>query len=398
MIDIVEEELSRPTIFRDESKLSSDYIPPQLPHREKEQRQLAQIFKALIEKEVSQIALITGSIGTGKTVVAKKFGEEFTKVAQRRNIKIDYVHTNCRQWKTTFSVMHSILKTFIPTIQTRGYSVEELLDTLLDYFESQNRFLILALDELDYFVSRNGPDLVYTLCRSAETSRLTKQRLSLIGIVRDLAFRQGLDLATLSTLKENIVYLQKYNASQLQDILKFRAEEAFHLGVLHGDVLPLIADIASEWGDARYALELLWRAGKLADGFSSTLVLPEYVRQAKAETHPEIREEILRELDFQEKLLLLTIVRYLKNTKRAYAFTGEIIGSYRVVCEEYNETPRSHTQVWEYLKELEKNGIITTALTGEGKRGNSSQISLPDVPAAVLEQKLTQLLLEGKNG
>ncbi|RLI00337.1 cell division control protein Cdc6, partial [Candidatus Bathyarchaeota archaeon] len=36
------------TVFKDEGKLSLDYVPPHLPHREKELKILATTFKPLI--------------------------------------------------------------------------------------------------------------------------------------------------------------------------------------------------------------------------------------------------------------------------------------------------------------------------------------------------------------
>lgn len=143
------------------------------------------------------------------------------------------------------------------------------------------------------------------------------------------------------------------------------------------------------------ALELLWRAGLVADREGLDVVLPEHAREAKAEVHPEIKREVLRDLRLQEKLLLLALTRRLKISKRAYAMTGEIEKSYRVVCEEYEERSRKHTQLWEYLKNLEKAGLVDLQPSGPGQKGTSTRASIPDVPVSWLEKEL-EIILKGK--
>jgi cell division control protein 6 len=120
--------------------------------------------------------------------------------------------------------------------------------------------------------------------------------------------------------------------------------------------------------------------------------LPEHARRAKAEVHPEVRKEVLKELQPHEQLLLLAIARRLKTSKRAYALTGEVKRSYRIVCEEYDEKPRGHTQLWEYLKRMEGLGLVELQISRKLHRGRTQRISVPDVPVAMLEEELERLL------
>jgi len=59
----------------------------------------------------------------------------------------------------------------------------------------------------------------------------------------------------------NVVRFDKYSVEQLYDIIRLRAYDAMKDGVVCEEVLSMIADISSPRGDARYALELLWRLG-----------------------------------------------------------------------------------------------------------------------------------------
>ncbi|MHA1713954.1 MAG: Cdc6/Cdc18 family protein, partial [Candidatus Ranarchaeia archaeon] len=222
------------------------------------------------------------------------------------------------------------------------------------------------------------------------------QRLSMIGITRDAAFRQGLDRSTLSTLQHNIIHLPPYTAENLFDIVSQRANEALYQGCITDDAIALIADIAvAEHGDARYAIELLWRAGKTADDEMIFKIIPEHVRSAKADTHPVVRREILNDISRPQLLLLLALARTLRRSDLAYCTMGDLENAYHIVSEEYQQTPRGHTQIWEYIKDLHHHNIIETKISGAQMRGKTTLISLPDVPARVLENHIVQLLEQG---
>ena len=73
---------------------------------------------------------------------------------------------------------------------------------------------------------------------------------------------------------------------------------------------------------------------------------------------------------------------------------GEAEDAYAVVCEEYGENRRGHTQLWKYVKELSAFGVIETKASGVGQRGKTTLISLPRVPASDLEQELSKALIQ----
>jgi cell division control protein 6 len=266
-----------------------------------------------------------------------------------------------------------------------------MLDHLL---ESQNIYLVLALDELDFLLRRNDASLLYDLIRWTDEQLNGIQRVSLILIIRDKVYLKELDDGTLSSLQHNHIYLAPYSAPQLEDILQDRANDALFEFAIHSEVLTLITDIASERGDARFALELLWRAGKYADRERVTSILPEHVRLAKADIHPDLRKDIFQELSLHHQLVLLAIIRQLKKHSAAYTTTGDVEAAYHIICEEYNESPRKHTQLWEYLKDLEQLCLITTKLSGKGMRGKTTLIGLPDAPLFLLEKELHNSLKE----
>jgi Cdc6-like AAA superfamily ATPase len=98
----------------------------------------------------------------------------------------------------------------------------------------------------------------------------------------------------------------------------------------------------------------------------------------------------LAPLDKHKKLLLLAIARNLK--KETYATTGKVEKTYNLICEEFKEKARGHTQLWKYLKDLDALGMIEAKKSSHGVTGTTTLISLPDVPAQALEDRLTQIV------
>jgi cell division control protein 6 len=393
--DYIEDELSRRSVFKSEQFLSIDYVPENLPHRQAELRTLAQNFKTLITSpgRTSQRFIIEGPVGTGKTAAAKRFAEQIVQAADRRSIRLHSIHVNCRVNKTTYLVFLRALREFKPEFPRRGLSPEELLQILVDVLDEEDRYLLLILDELDYFIKQRGADILYDLTRLTDDRLNAKQRVSIIGIGRKIPLDDDLlDASTQSTLQRNIMRFSKYDRNALYDILKHRVEMAFEKNTVMDETIQVISDIASERGDARYAIELLWRSGKQADRDQIEKVVPDYARQAKADTHPELRKEVFTTLSQMHKLLLLAVSRQLKETRGAYVTMGEVEEMYRSSCEEYGKKPRAHTQIWEWVQDLTSHGIIDTKRSGSGQRGQTTLIGLSDVPAEMLEQFITTLL------
>ena len=131
---------------------------------------------------------------------------------------------------------------------------------------TKDAYLILTLDELESLVQNEGSDPLYNLSRIQEDRINAPKRLSLICILRQDEQLDTLDPSTRSTLQRNIIRLPDYSESQLEDILTDRVNLAFIDGAVPSQSLTLIAELGnSEQGNARYSIELLWRAGKYAD-------------------------------------------------------------------------------------------------------------------------------------
>src|SRR5256886_4682979 len=92
--EIVREALSKPSIFKNEEPLSLEWLPSRLPHRETQLRFLAELFRSVIDRPgtTSPKILVTGDIGTGKTVLTQRFGTDITRTAKTLKLNLQYIH------------------------------------------------------------------------------------------------------------------------------------------------------------------------------------------------------------------------------------------------------------------------------------------------------------------
>ncbi len=380
------------SVFKDESKLDINYIPQKLPHRETQHRLLFEFFNFILRcpEQMTQRVILTGDVGTGKTALAQHFGASITSEANKRGLKFRYVHVNCREYRGSLQpILHRAVTVYRPNYPARGYGAEEILSTLMQVLDEENAFMIFTLDEFDSLIEKEGADAVYKLTRLQEMRQGKPQRLSFIFIIRELKAIEQLDESSRSTLQRSIITLERYGKPQLIDILNDRITLAFDLGVVPEDVVDLISEVAfSETGNARFGIELLWRAGKYADANDADCVEPEHVRMAVSAIIPGLRRSELASLGLHEKLFLLSVARFFNENEQAYASLIEVEKAYAVACEEFDETPNGHTQVWNYAQYFSKLGVLKTEVAAVESRGRTTRLSLPTIPAAELEKEL----------
>ena len=384
-------------IFIDENKLQPEYVPQRILHREEQLSKLSSYFRQFIVNPGSMYVRVvfTGSIGTGKTVVAKYFG---SKMAERfRRFKFSYV--NCHGDRTLFAIAQKIASNLGLGVPRRGYSTIEILHLIWNHLESTDTYLILVVDEIDYLVRTQGDDALYKLTRLPEILGKTEDyRIGTIFILRDLSDIMHLKGEVLSSLTRNVIRFEPYTSDQLYDILWARIleEKAMYEEAVSDEIIEMIAkgvgrDRAGS-GDARIALEILYLAGKKAESEGRSYITPEDVKYAFVEVKP-IPKDIITNLRLNEKLLLLALIRLSRSLKFSSKVPIGIVElEYADLCEEYGIRPRKHTAVWEYVQSLSKMGIIRTEKSRKGYKGKTTLISLPYIPSNLLEKELRKLI------
>ena len=392
-IDYFEELLKKPTIFVDESKLDINFIPEKLPHREKELSLLSQLFLALITKpnQISRKILITGRIGIGKTVTIKKFGNLLIEASKKRSINIEYVHINCRKERTSYKVLIKIIRVLKSNFPERGYSPQDILDIIKRSLDLKDTHLLIVLDELSYLIQKEE-DLIYYLTRINDDDLTSKQRISLIGIVRDVSELKNLDNSTLSTLQKNIIKFSKYERRQIYDILKYRAEISLKKNTISDEIIKMVAEIVYNSGDVRLGLNILWRAAKITENKDLGKISIESIRLANQETVPLLTQDFLIAMNKHKLLFLLSIAKTLKKMNIPRSPLGEIMQLYEVICESLKIKPRSYSQLWNFIKELKKDNLISVKIKSKDIKGRKAFIGILEIPILELERKIINIL------
>lgn len=392
-VDIFEDLLNKASIFKDERKLDINFIPDELPHRNKELSLLSQLFLTLLTNpnEISRKILVTGKTGIGKTVTVKLFGTLLIEAAKKKNISINYIHVNCRKERTSYKVMIKIIRSINKNFPKRGYSPQDLLEIINDFLNTHNFHILIILDELNYLIN-NDKDLIYSLTRLNDDSFNVPQRVSIIGIVRDVSCINNLDNSTLSTLQRNIIRFENYTSDQIFDILKYRAEISLKKNALSDELIEMISDIVSVKGDIRYGLNLLWKAGKIAENKNLQVINSECVRLANQDMVPFSTLDILKDMTSQKLVFLLATIFHLKTNNENRVTFLEILKPYLILCENAGLRPRSYSQLWNYLQEYKKEKFISVKLQSKSIRGRKAIIEIPDIPLLKFESIIRDIL------
>ncbi len=376
------------TIIRDASKFDYDYVPKNLVKREGQMHELEKLYRPFVESGRACNAFLMGTVGTGKTVTARKFCQEMTEYCKGKGMQLDTIYINCRSNNSENAVLLTLIRHFDQGHPDRGFSNEELARTLKVHLLKNKRPIVLILDEVDILLKKGTVDLIYQITRLSDEVEKPAP-VSLILISQESIFPL-LDDASVSTFRRaSTVKFNKYVYDELRQIASERADEALYPGKISDDALDQIAESSEDYGDARMVIELLEKAAVIAEDDSFGEVTVENVRAAKALIYSVVSESKISTLDINRKVVLLAVARAMKQNVSIPITAAE--KTYAIVCEEYELTARKHTQFWIYIQDLEKVGLVRTKVSSDGK-SRTTLISLPDIPSKALAAKVAEII------
>ena len=374
-------------VLVDRSPLSFDWTPPNLVGRDREFSSLASMFMGIGSEGVSGRAVVIGHVGTGKTVLTRRFGEDVIRELEGVR-KIAFSHVNCRNHPSTNQVLQQIALSLDSRHPERGFSSGEIIQTIRRNIRSRGLHMILVLDEVDVLIRRDNSDLIYKLLRIDENQG-GQGTISLILVSQDLSLMGMMEPAIISRLGEsNVLKLEPYDYNGLIGISKQRYEASCRPGSVSDDILDKIGRFAADTGDARLAIELLEAAVRRAemDGRGEVTlsdVMPSTIRSASVEPSQ------VDSLSTHQKLVLLGICRRLR--KEEEVSSGDARKLYEVICEEFSMKPRSYTTFWKHLKALEREGLLEARSTNTSVgRGRTTYITMTNTAPATIGSRIEE--------
>jgi cell division control protein 6 len=376
-------------VFMDKNVLSHNYIPEATFHREQQVRSLADIISpAMKGLEVSNCFLY-GKTGTGKTVVARNVTSELEKTG--KNVKVLYV--NCKMKRvsdTEYRLLAELCRMLGREVPPTGLPTDAVYSMFYDAVEGIGGNVILILDEIDALVNKIGDEILYNLTRMNQ--RLSRTKVSMIGISNSISFVESLDPRVRSTLSEEELIFPPYNSTQLKDILKQRADMAFAAGALKPGVIEKCSALAAqEHGDARKALDLLRIAGEIAERGGSKTVGIEHVDTAEDKLDTDRMVEIVRSQPKQSLAVLASVMK-LMEPKHECIQTGDVFAVYEKLCPQAGLKMLTQRRVSDLIAELDMLGVISTSVISKGRYGRTREIRMT-LPSPVIG-KIRNILRE----
>ena len=374
--------------------INPDYLDDEKLPEDERTAVLKEIFnKNIREKQLSRIishlapildgahppsALVYGPTGSGKTVSLIHVLSTFAKVAERHNINFDYRYIDLTSPKTYFGALNEVAIALDSTNRKyrKGIPVEYMQARIKNAIADHQGFLSLLIDEADNI--RPNPDafltyLVKTLPRKVSC------RLILILLTNRLDWEKTLDPRILSFLKKTDIIFEPYDALDLVEILKLRAEKALRKDRVEPAALKKVAAYASrETGDARKAVELLAKAVKVAEESSGYLREKE-VDIAESRLEVDKSEELINALATQQRFALQACYSIFKKGTTKVS-TGQAYEVYKSICSAERCRALTQRRFCDIISFLDLYGLINARVVSMGRYGKTREImsSLPD--------------------
>ncbi len=381
--------LQKESFFKDRTALTSLYTPTEIYYREEQLKLIAQILAPALRVEKPSNLFIYGKTGTGKTLCLKHVLRSMSEIAVKNNIPLKCIYINCKLKRvadTEYRLIARMIKELGGKVPATGLPTDEVYTTFYSLLDKNKHIILLALDEVDQLTKKIGDEILYNLTRI--NAELHNSQVCLIGISNNLVFSEHLDPRVKSSLSEEDLIFSPYNALQIQEILRSRAQGALRPEIIQpGMIEKCAAYAAREHGDARRAIDLLRVAAEIAERNGEPEVSVKHLDEAekKIETEKVISCALGQPKQFQAVLyaVLLAAPRHQK------FFTGEIYDIYQQICKKSHYNILTQRRISDILAEMDMLGIISAAIISKGRYGRTREITLSLDEATYLKLKET---------
>ncbi|HMB49328.1 orc1/cdc6 family replication initiation protein [Natronoarchaeum rubrum] len=377
----------RRSIFEEKDALRDDYEPESLEARDEELDAYTDALQPVVDGWQPNNIFLYGKTGVGKTAATEYLLSELAAdCRQYDDVDLSIVHVNCNTLNSSYQIaVHLVNELRDPgrQISTTGYPEATVFDMLYDELESIGGTVLIVLDEIDNIGTDD--DILYELPRARSNGYLESVKPGLIGISNNFAFRDQLSPKVKDTLCEEELHFSPYDAGELRQILRSRAELAIRDDALDQDVIPLCAAIAAQdTGSARQAITLLLRAGELASNDDAEAIAESHVRTARNVIETERVQEGMRQLTVHGHLVLLAVTAHATRDETPVRMR-DLYPRYRRYCDHLAVDPITKRSVHDHLGDLTMQSVLERHERNAGARGNYYEYALEVPIAAALD-------------
>ncbi len=352
---------SESLIFKNRSVFNIKYIPEKILHRDDQIKEVASRLQWILQGSKPKDFIIYGFGGTGKTLTTLYVVEELRKLAD-----FQYFYINLKKARTEVRALNTILDKLIKKTRDTA-SPSNLFRMIFDYIETiPQQHIFFILDEIDK-IETGYDGLLYCFLRPNEVSETTKD-ITLIACSNDMNFPRELDVGTRSSFAcMDKLMFPRYDAIQLKDILKQRAQDGLKEGVYGNEILSLCAAYgAQEHGDARKTIELLEKAAEIAMTEKQPKILEVHINRALEQIEYEAVYKGLALLPTQCKAVALACIKDKKKKKNGVdgdSTTKTIYTEYKNICDSRGIKTLTMRRVSDILNDLSYLGMIDGTIT-----------------------------------
>ncbi|WP_296804570.1 ORC1-type DNA replication protein [uncultured Methanobrevibacter sp.] len=326
------------SLFQNINAFDPDYMPQNYNFRDTQMEAMAMAIRPAIRGGQPSNAIVLGSPATGKTTAIRKVFELVEKTIYK--------------------------KMFGHIPPETGVPFSRIYDQIMKDLQRNEKSLVIALDDVNYlFQSKSANKVFYDMLRAYE--EYPGVRTAIFAILSDLEFKYAFDKNVNTVFIPQEITFPLYSYSEIEDILKNRAEAGFFPEVLSDEVLEQVAMYTYENGDLRTGINLLKSCGNIAEADASREITLEHFEKAIDSLVSINVSETIKSLNDVEKNLLKIIADY-----DGIYTAGELTELFK------QKTGSSYASFNRALDKLEFVRLIDIKFTGKGVKGNSREIIL----------------------
>jgi len=365
------------------------YVPSKILHRDNERRDIIAGLGGVGRGEKPYDLLVYGRSGTGKTMMINIAME---KLKNSLGNKFHYFMFNCRQGGSaglsTYKILTKLLKDEYREVYGKGHGTDDLMDIFFDKLKKIEGHVVIVFDEIDSFLEKNGDGFIYDISRINEIVKDIKCSCSIVGISNVLNLKSQFDTRVVNVLRIMEINFGSYNAIQLNDILRQRAEKGLLEDVYDEEIISMVGAYgAREHGDVRRSLDIFSRSITVAEKLGLNKLTPEVMQEANDVVSATRLFDIIAQTpksfqivayaamkkNFKQKHNLITSK---KSIVREPITMGELVDEYGKICKTIGVKEVGYDSIYGYVQDLCKMKVLSSQIVSKGRYGRSSYIKV----------------------